>query len=148
MRSALKVAIVTSLIISVLMIAFGKTVLMLFISGDAGEVAAVLDVAYTYLFVMCTLLSVLYLLHLYRSALQGMGDTVIPMVSGVAELSMRIGCALLLPIWLGQFGIYFAEIAAWAAAAVILMIFYYRRCTTCSMESRINASMLPTTVLW
>lgn len=127
MRSALKVAIVTSLIISVLMIAFGKTVLMLFISGDAGEVAAVLDVAYTYLFVMCTLLSVLYLLHLYRSALQGMGDTVIPMVSGVAELSMRIGCALLLPIWLGQFGIYFAEIAAWAAAAVILMIFYYRR---------------------
>ena len=109
------------------MIAFGKPVLLLFISGEPGEVAQVLDIAYTYLFIMCCLLSVLYLLHLYRSALQGMGDTVIPMVSGIAELTMRIGCALLLPIWLGQYGIYFAEIAAWAGAVVILVTFYYIR---------------------
>lgn len=127
MRSALKMAVATSVIISAAMIAFGKPVLLLFISGEPGEVAQVLDIAYTYLFIMCCLLSVLYLLHLYRSALQGMGDTVIPMVSGVAELTMRIGCALLLPIWLGQYGIYFAEIAAWAGAVVILVTFYYIR---------------------
>lgn len=127
MRSALKMAVATSVIISAAMIAFGKPVLLLFISGEPGEVAQVLDIAYTYLFIMCCLLSVLYLLHLYRSALQGMGDTVIPMVSGIAELTMRIGCALLLPIWLGQYGIYFAEIAAWAGAVVILVTFYYIR---------------------
>ena len=127
MRSALKMAVATSVIISATMIAFGKPVLLLFISGEPGEVAQVLDIAYTYLFIMCCLLSVLYLLHLYRSALQGMGDTVIPMVSGIAELTMRIGCALLLPIWLGQYGIYFAEIAAWAGAVVILVTFYYIR---------------------
>lgn len=127
MRSALKMAVATSVIISAAMIAFGKPVLLLFISGEHGEVAQVLDIAYTYLFIMCCLLSVLYLLHLYRSALQGMGDTVIPMVSGIAELTMRIGCALLLPIWLGQYGIYFAEIAAWAGAVVILVTFYYIR---------------------
>ena len=78
MRSALKMAVATSVIISAAMIAFGKPVLLLFISGEPGEVAQVLDIAYTYLFIMCCLLSVLYLLHLYRSALQGMGDTVIP----------------------------------------------------------------------
>lgn len=127
MRSALKMAVATSVIISAAMIAFGKPVLLLFISGEPGEVAQVLDIAYTYLFIMCCLLSVLYLLHLYRSALQGMGDTVIPMVSGIAELTMRIGCALLLPIWLEQYGIYFAEIAAWAGAVVILVTFYYIR---------------------
>lgn len=127
MRSALKMAVATSVVISAAMIAFGKPVLLLFISGKPGEVAQVLDIAYTYLFIMCCLLSVLYLLHLYRSALQGMGDTVIPMVSGIAELTMRIGCALLLPIWLGQYGIYFAEIAAWAGAVVILVTFYYIR---------------------
>ena len=127
MRSALKMAVATSVIISAAMIAFGKPVLLLFISGEPGEVAQVLDIAYTYLFIMCCLLSVLYLLHLYRSALQGMGDTVIPMVSGIAELTMRIGCALLLPIWLGQYGIYFAEIAAWVGAVVILVTFYYIR---------------------
>ena len=127
MRSALKMAVATSVVISAAMIAFGKPVLLLFISGEPGEVAQVLDIAYTYLFIMCCLLSVLYLLHLYRSALQGMGDTVIPMVSGIAELTMRIGCALLLPIWLGQYGIYFAEIAAWAGAVVILVTLYYIR---------------------
>ena len=82
---------------------------------------------HTLFYLIVVLLSVLYLLHLYRSALQGMGDTVIPMVSGIAELTMRIGCALLLPIWLGQYGIYFAEIAAWAGAVVILVTFYYIR---------------------
>ena len=127
MRSALKIAIATALVISVLMILFGKYVLLLFISGEPEEVAAVLEVAYTYLSIMCSVLFILYLLHLYRSALQGMGDTVIPMVSGIAELTMRISCALLLPIWLGQFGIYFAEIAAWTGAAVILAAFYYIR---------------------
>lgn len=127
MRSAIKMAVATAIAISIVMILFGKYILLLFISGDPEEVKAVLDVAYTYLFVMCCLLFILYLLHLYRSALQGMGDTVIPMVSGVAELTMRIGCALLLPIWLGEYGIYFAEIAAWTGAAVILIIFYYRR---------------------
>ena len=39
----------------------------------------------------------LYILHIYRSALQGMGNTVMPMVSGVAEFVMRTGSALLLP---------------------------------------------------
>ena len=82
---------------------------------------------HTLFYLIVVLLSVLYLLHLYRSALQGMGDTVIPMLSGIAELTMRIGCALLLPIWLGQYGIYFAEIAAWAGAVVILVTFYYIR---------------------
>lgn len=127
MRSALKMAIATAILISIAMIFLGKYFLLLFISGEPEEVQQVLDVAYTYLFVMCCLLFVLYLLHLYRSALQGMGDTVIPMVSGVAEFSMRIGCALVLPLWLGQSGIYFAEIAAWTGAVIILITFYYRR---------------------
>lgn len=127
MRSAIKMAVATAIAISIVMILFGKYILLLFISGEPEEVKSVLEVAYTYLFVMCCLLFILYLLHLYRSALQGMGDTVIPMVSGVAELTMRISCALLLPIWLGEYGIYFAEIAAWTGAAVILIIFYYRR---------------------
>lgn len=127
MRSAIKMAVATAIAISIVMILFGKYILLLFISGEPEEVKSVLEVAYTYLFVMCCLLFILYLLHLYRSALQGMGDTVIPMVSGVAELTMRISCALLLPIWLGEYGIYFAEIAAWTGAAAILIIFYYRR---------------------
>ena len=37
-----------------------------------------------------------------------------PMVSGMAEFVMRISAALILPHFIGQDGIFFAEIAAWA----------------------------------
>ena len=70
---------------------------MLYITGDTLEVEAVLNVAYKYLFIMVSLLFILYLLHVYRSALQGMGDTVMPMVSGIVELVMRISAVAFLP---------------------------------------------------
>ena len=76
---------------------------------------------------MCSKLFVLYLLYVYRSGLQGMGDTIIPLVSGIAELVMRISAAVLLPLWIGQGGIYFAEILAWLAAELLLMAFFYYR---------------------
>ena len=127
MRSALKMAVVTALLISAVMVVFGKFILGMFISGTPHEVAQVMNIAYTYLLFMSALLFVLYLLHLYRSALQGMGDTVIPMVSGIVELVMRIVIVLLLPHLIGVFGIYFAEIAAWLGAELLLMFSYYRR---------------------
>ena len=71
-------------------------------------------------------LPMLYLLFIYRSTLQGLGDTVIPMISGFVELGMRVGCALLLPLFLGVWGIYTAEIAAWIGAGLLLIISCYR----------------------
>ena len=59
---------------------------------------------------------VLYLLHVYRSAIQGLGNTLIPLASGIAEFVMRVSVALLLPKWIGEEGIYYAEICAWSSA--------------------------------
>jgi len=69
----------------------------------------------------------LYLLFIYRSTLQGLGDTVIPMISGFVELAFRIGSALLLPTIIGYWGVYLAEITAWISAGFFLIIGYYRR---------------------
>ena len=49
------------------------------------------------------------------------------MLSGFAEFLMRISAALILPIFIGQNGIFFAEIAAWSGAALLLCISYYIR---------------------
>ena len=56
-----------------------------------------------------------------------MGDTVLPMVSGIAEFVMRTGTAILLPLALGEEGIFYAEILAWAGADVILVVSYFIR---------------------
>lgn len=114
----------TSMIISFIMLFFGQQILMLFISGHPQEVAQVLDIAFKYLSIMAVCLPILYVLHTYRSALQGMENTFIPMVSGIVELFMRIGIALILPLWIGQDGIYYAEVFAWAGAAILLYVCY------------------------
>ncbi len=86
-----------------------------------------MKIAYRYLAIMSICLPILYMLHIYRSALMGLGDTVVPMFSGFAEMVVRVGVALLLPLCMGQEGIYYAEVGAWTGAAIILVIAYYIR---------------------
>lgn len=121
-RSALCIAIATSLVIAAAMLLFGRTVLSWFISGTPEDAAQTLQIAYFYLAVMSVCLPVLYILHVIRSCIQGLGNTLLPMASGIAEFVMRTGTALLLPLVMGETGIFFAEIAAWLGADVILVI--------------------------
>lgn len=127
MHAATWIALLTSAIITAAMLLLGRFAVGLFISGTAEEVALSADVAVHYLNIMSICLSVLYMLHIYRSALMGLGDTVMPMVSGIIEFLMRIGVALLLPLALGQEGIFYAEVAAWTGAAVLLVVAYFVR---------------------
>lgn len=66
----------------------------------------------------------LIFLYVYRSAIQGLGNTWIPLVSGIAEFCMRVGVALILPKFIGENGIFYAEICAWSGAAVLLILSY------------------------
>ena len=127
MRSATLIAFITSVAIGAAMLAFGKLFLGLFISGTPEEVEASMAIAYHYLAIMSIALPVLYMLHIYRSALMGLGDTVIPMVSGFVEMVFRIGIAVFLPLLIGQEGIYYAEVGAWTGAAALLVAGYFVR---------------------
>ncbi len=127
MNKGLIMAIFTALGISLIMIFLGRMIVGLFISGTPEEVAQVTNISYTYLLFMAAGLPILYMLYMYRSALQGMGDTVVPMLSGIVELIMRIGIVLTLPAILEEYGIYLAEEAAWIGATVLLGIMYYVR---------------------
>ncbi len=122
MRSALGIAVATSLVIAAVMLLFGRVILSWFISGTPEEAARTLEIAYFYLAVMSVCLPVLYILYVVRSCIQGLGNTVLPMVSGIVEFIMRTGAALLLPLAMGETGIFFAEVAAWLGADVVLVI--------------------------
>lgn len=124
-RSALGVALLTSVVIAAAMLVFGRVILGWFISGTPQEVEQTMRIAYFYLTVMSVCLPILYVLHVVRSAIQGMGNTVLPMASGIAEFVMRASTAILLPMVVGEIGIFFAEIAAWTGADVILIISYF-----------------------
>ena len=124
---ALIISLITSFSIASCMIFFGKNILGWFLSGELRQVEAALNIAYHYLFIMSLFLPTLYLLYIIRSTLQGIGNTVMPMVSGIAEFVMRVGTAIILSRLAGQEGIFYAEILAWMGADVILLgsYFYY-----------------------
>lgn len=124
MRAALGIALVTSVVIAAIMLIFGRNILGLFISGIPEVMEQTMQIAYFYLSVMSVCLPILYILHVTRSAIQGMGNTVLPMLSGIVEFIMRTLAALLLPLAVGETGIFFAEIAAWSGADIVLVISY------------------------
>lgn len=125
MRKAVVIAILTSLVIMTVMLVFGERIVGSFISGTPQEVIEATQVGYTYLAIMSLCLPVLYILHVTRSAIQGMGNTVLPMLSGVAEFIMRTGGVLILPALIGENGIFIAEVMAWAGADMILIPSYF-----------------------
>ena len=124
MKAAMILSMVTSVVIAAIMILFGKGILSLFLSGTPEETAAAMEIAYRYLLIMSLCLPILYILHVVRSAIQGMGDTLRPMASGISEFIMRTLGSLFLPGVFGSTGVFFAEVAAWLGADLILVPSY------------------------
>ena len=125
LRADLLLSFLFSSVIGLSMLSFGRSILQLFISSTEESAAEVMAVAYRYLTVMSIPLFILFLIHVYRPVLQGLGNTTVPMLSGVAEVVGRIISALILPRFLGQDGIFYAEVVAWTCAVVLMVVYYY-----------------------
>ena len=126
MRAGVILSLLTSIVIALVMLVFGRQITMLFISSaDPLQAIAAGETAYRYLCAMSFSLPVLYLLYVYQSALQGLGNTVIPMVSGMVEFVLRVSVSMLVGFLALENGIFLAEVGAWFGAALILCIAYY-----------------------
>ena len=139
MRCASLVALVTSIVIAAVMIVFGESIIGAFLSGTPEEITQATSVGYTYLFIMSACLPILYILYISKSTIQGMGNTLLPMMSGIAEFFMRTGGVLILPGLMGENGIFIAEVMAWFGAVVILVPSYFvtvKRHEISNMKSR------------
>ena len=128
-RIGVLIGVLTSFVITGLMFLLGRNILGLFISADASQGSQAAVVAWRFLRIMSSFLWVLYILHIVRSVIQGMGNTVIPLVSGIFEFIMRTGATLILPVLFGENGILFAEVLAWMGADLVLIpgYFYMRK---------------------
>ena len=109
-----------------MMVALGKPILGCFISGDEETIRATLRIGYQFLLILAAFFPLLYVLYIIRACLQGMGNTVLPMMSSIGQLVMRTGCALLLPLVIGESGVFWGEVLAWICADLILMAGYLR----------------------
>ena len=124
-RGGLVLAMASSALIMAIVLPFGRAILSLLVEGEPAQIAVVLDAGSRQLSMLALGLPVLSLLFLYRSALQGVGNALIPMLSGFLELAVRISVLLFLTGALGETSVLLAECAGWAPAAMLLLASYY-----------------------
>ena len=124
LNKTIQISTGVNIVLALIMLLFGKQILALMVSGSEVEV---IQIAYQYIVICVLALWVLGLLFIYRSSLQGMGDTVIPMVSGAVEFITRIVIAVTLPGIIAFHSIGIAEISAWITATALLMATFYKR---------------------
>ena len=122
-HTAVKLGIVAAVFTAILAAVFANPLITLLVGSSSPEVVqyGIIALRLTALF-----LPFLYLLCLYRASLQSMGDALTPMLSGFAELIMRLLSVLLLPPFIGHAAAYMADGLGWVAAAILLMTVYFQ----------------------
>lgn len=123
-RTGVKRGMVLSILVNIPMVSlmvFAPELLAGIVLSEAGTIA--LSVQYFPIAGICMFL--LGWLFVFRSSCQGMGQTVVPMFSGVLEVVMRVGLVFVCAFLPGFYRIVTAEVAAWIAAWLMLMITYF-----------------------
>lgn len=125
LRAANLIGVATALLMSAIMVFFGKPVLGCFLTGDSVTVEGAMRIGYHFLLVLAVFFPFLYILYVTRSCIQGMGNSLLPMISSIVQLVMRTGCALLLPALIGESGVFYGEVCAWLGADLLLAFSYF-----------------------
>lgn len=127
-RDGVKKAVIVALTIAVSLgivgIIFGRPLLGMFIAEGTANADMVLDVAYDYFFILCIMMSFLYILHVFRSTLQGMGEAFWTVASSFLQVFMRTAVTFFLAKFFGANGICVGDTLAWFSAAMFLMVVY------------------------
>ena len=123
-KACTKISIITSIIAGAVLIFLGKYFVMMFISNPDAEI---LKYAQQVLDISAIFFIPLGLIFIYRNALQGIGDSFVPMMAGAYELIARAVVAFTLPRYIEFLGICLADPVAWLAAAIPLGITYFKR---------------------
>lgn len=92
---------------------------------DPAHIEETIRLAKIYLTINCSMYIFLALLLVFRSTLQGLGNSLIPTVAGVMELIMRTVAAIILSAYIGFAGISWASPIAWVGAFIPVFIAYF-----------------------
>ena len=137
LTAALLIGIVTALFMSGIMVFAGREIVGLFIKKTETGVTEMIQVGCNYLHVLALGFPLLYCLYVLRCSIQGIGDSVIPMLSSIMQVLMRVICALFLTRLIGNKAVFWGEVCAWALADLFLVCAYIRK-TRGLMHSDLN----------
>lgn len=120
---AVWMSLVVAVILGVLLVVGGASAVRMFV-GDGSD--DVVHLAAYMLLINGASYTVLAVLFILRGVLQGLGSALIPTLTGVVELVMRVGAAVILGSMFGFAGVVWSNPLAWIGAVVILIPAYVR----------------------
>ena len=121
MRLGLVIGLCSAGLASIICAGFGKQLVSIFLSNPTDKV---LSYASQYLNTISCFFIFLSFIYLYRTSLQGLGRSIMPMVSGIFEMICRIGTVILLLDPYGYWTVRLASPIAWIGAGIPLLITY------------------------
>ena len=123
-KKCTEISVITSIIAGIILVFGGKFFVGLFIENPDASILAYAQECLNY---SAILFIPLGLIFIYRNALQGMGESFVPMMAGAFELIARAVVAFTLPSFIGYTGICLADPVAWLSAAIPLGIYYFKK---------------------
>lgn len=120
-KAGVIITISLSLAIILLITMFSKYMILWFMSEINQEVVTL---AQQYLYIIMFFYVFFGFLMVFRNVMQGTGNAIGPLFSGICELSARIFCAIVLGKYFGYVGICFATPAAWFVGTILLYILF------------------------
>lgn len=125
--TALALGMVTAYLMSLVMVFGGKPILGLFLAKGQVRADTAIGIGYRFLCILAAFFPLLYAVYILRACIQGMGNSTLPMLSGLVQVIMRVACATAFTGIIGNTGVFWGEIMAWLGADVFLAAaFVYR----------------------
>lgn len=113
-------------VVCFIMVVFQYQLTSLFLDkGSVDNLADIYDASTRYLHVSAALFPFLFLIFIFRNALQGIGKTFWPLMGGVGELVIRAVTSFILPKRFGYTGVIYVDCLSWVLACLILAVAYY-----------------------
>ncbi len=126
-KVCLGIATVAYIVLGSLMVFIPRQLALLMLNGDEA-----VSLTVRYLIPSGIMIFAVDYLFIFRSAVQGMGKPVIPMISGIAEMIIRVVVVFMLIESIGFMSTAYAQIAAWVGALIMnfsAYVFYIRKVT-------------------
>ena len=119
LKVCLGIALVSYLLLGSIMVIFPHQLASLLLTGEEQ-----ISYAAQFLHICGAMIFAVDMLFVYRNAVQGMGFPLVPMISGIAEMILRIGAISLLIGRIGFRATALAEVCAWTGALLLNFIAY------------------------
>ena len=137
LKVCLTIALVSYVILGSVMTLFPRMLALVLLNGEAQ-----ISYAVQFLPVCGIMLFAVDMLFVFRSGVQGMGFPLIPMISGILEMVLRIGTISLFIGSIGFRATAFAEVCAWLGAmslnAVAFVFIYFRESGKSLFKSQLH----------